>query len=221
MPNYDFFDPNPYGIHKKALDQVGKNKRVLEIGCATGQISRRLAENGCYVIGVEINKESADIATKYCKEVLVCDIESLESLPYSDFDFILLLDVLEHLREPMALLEKLKAHLKKGGHIVVSLPNVANWKIRWDLLFGRFQYSEYGIVGRTHLKFFTESSSKKIMQDDDLDIVKFDIVPTTPLIRVRANFAYSIAKLRPNFFARQFLIVGTPRSERSIPSGNI
>jgi len=211
MPNYDFFDQNPYGIHKKALNLVGRKKRVLEIGCATGQLSRRLAENECDIIGVEVNKESADIAMRYCKEVLVCDIESMESLEHNDFDFILLLDVLEHLREPVAILVRLKEYLKRGGFIIVSLPNVANWRVRWDLIFGRFDYCECGILDKTHLRFFTEASARKIIEDAGYEIVNFDIVPTMPFLRIRASCAYAIAKYRPNFFARQFLITAKPK----------
>ncbi len=211
MPNYDFFNPDPYGVHTKALNLVGEKKRVLEIGCATGQISRRLAENGCEVIGIEINKESAEIAKKYCKAVLICDVETIEDFLHHDFDFILLLDVLEHLRSPLALLEKLKTYIKKGGSIVVSLPNVTNWRVRWDLLFGRFDYSDYGILDKSHLRFFNEKSARKIMQDADFDIIMFDIVPTVPIIHIRSSFAYLIARIRTNFFASQFLIVGRPK----------
>ncbi len=212
MFKYDFFDPSPYGVHAKALIFVGTKKRVLEIGCASGQLSRRLAENECDVIGIEIDKECAEVAKKYCRAVSVCDIETIEDFPYHDFDFILLLDVLEHLRSPLSLLMRLKTYLRDGGSIVVSLPNVANWKVRWDILFGRFEYSEYGILDRTHLRFFTEKSAREIMQDAGLDIIMFDIVPTAP-IKIRASYAYLIAKLRPSLFARQFLIVGVPRNE--------
>jgi len=215
MIRYDFFDPNPFGVHVKALNLVGMNKRVLEIGCATGQLSRRLAENGCEVIGIEINKETAEIAKKYCRDVLICDIETAEDLPYRDFDFILLLDVLEHLRSPLALLQKIKKYLKKGGSIVISLPNVANWRVRWDLLFGRFEYGEYGILDKTHLRFFNEKSARALMHDADLEIVMFDIAPTLPIFRVRSSFAYPIAKVRPNLFARQFLIIGRPNVSKS------
>jgi 2-polyprenyl-3-methyl-5-hydroxy-6-metoxy-1,4-benzoquinol methylase len=207
MSNYDFFNPSPFGIHTKALNLVGRNKRVLEVGCNTGQISRRLAENGCNVIGIEIDEESANIAKEYCDDILVCDVEIIEDLPYYDFDFILLLDVLEHLRSPLALLKKLKPHLKEGGSIIISLPNIANWRVRWDLLFGRFEYSELGVLDRTHLRFFNERSARALLQDAGFDTIKFDIVPTVPIFRVRASFAYFIAKLRPNFFAVQFLIV--------------
>jgi O-antigen biosynthesis protein len=211
--NYDFFNSDPYGIHMKALNFVGMNKRVLEVGCATGQISRRLTENGCKVIGIEKNEESAKIAKKYCNDLIACDIETIEDLPYDDFDIILMLDVLEHLRSPLATLKKLKAHLKDGGEIIVSLPNVANWRVRWGLLFGKFEYGEYGILDRTHLRFFNEKSAKELLLNAGFDIIEFDIVPTMPVIRPRASFAYNIAKLRTNFFAHQFLLVGKMKSD--------
>lgn len=210
MPHYDFFNPNPFGIHRKAVDLVGKNKKILEIGCSTGQISRRLTENGCEVIGIEINKESAEIAKEYCRMVISCDIECKDTLPCNDFDFILLLDVLEHLRDPLALLKRLKAYLNLDGLMVVSLPNVANWRIRRDLLLGKFQYTEYGILDKSHLKFFNEKSAKDLMKDAGLAIENFDIVPDIPLIRLRSSVSYLIAGMKPNLLASQFFLVGKP-----------
>jgi SAM-dependent methyltransferase len=185
----------------------------LEVGCATGQMSRRLVENGCEVIGIEINEESAKIAKEYCNDLLVCDIEAIENLPYHDSDFILLLDVLEHLRSPLATLKKLKAYLNEGGCIIVSLQNVANWRVRWDLLFGKFEYSEYGILDKTHLRFFNEKSAKELLQHAGFDIIEFDVVSTVHIIHVRDSFAYAIAKVRANFFASQFLMVGRMKSD--------
>ncbi len=207
MLRYDFFDSNPYGVHMKALNLVGHNKKVLEIGCATGTMSKRLAQNGCEVIGIEIDEDSAKIAKNYCRDVLTCDVETIGHLPYSDFDFILLLDVLEHLRSPLESLINLKAYLKKGGYIIVSIPNVANWRVRWDLLFGRFEYTEYGILDRTHLRFFNENSARELLRDAGFDIAEFDIVPRVP-INVRSSIAYAIANIRPKLFAGQFMMVG-------------
>lgn len=194
------------------MNLVGMNKGGLEIGCATGQLSRWLSENGCEVIGIEINREMAEIAKKYCRDVLISDIEAIEDLPYLDFDFILLLDVLEHLRNPFALLQKSTTYLKKGGSIVISLPNVANWMVRWNLSFGRFEYSERGILDGTHLRFFNEKSAKRLLVDAGFEIVKYDIIPSLPLVKMRAKFMYIISKLRPNFFAVQFLLVGRIKS---------
>jgi O-antigen biosynthesis protein len=189
------------------LNLVGHNKKVLEIGCSTGTMSKRLAQNGCEVIGIEIDEDSAKIAKNYCRDVLTCDVETIEHLPYCDFDFILLLDVLEHLRSPLESLTNLKVYLKKGGSIIVSIPNVANWRVRWDLLFGRFEYTEYGILDKTHLRFFNENGARELLRDAGFNIAEFDIVPRVP-INVRSSIAYAIANIRPKLFAGQFIMVG-------------
>lgn len=213
MPDYNFFDPNPYGSHMKAINLVGKNKRVLEIGCATGQVARRLAENGCEIVGIELSEESARVAERYCKSVIVADVSKINNLEYFKyFDFILFMDVLEHLEHPLDVLKKLKVCLKEGGSVIVSLPNIANWVIRWNLLRGNFQYTPRGILDETHLRFFNEKSARKLLEDAGFEIMKSDIIPSLPLVKVRAEFMYLISKLRPNFFAVQFLLVGRIKS---------
>jgi O-antigen biosynthesis protein len=213
MPNYDFFDPNPYGSHMKVINLVGKNKRVLEIGCATGQVTSRLAENGCDVVGIELSEESARVAQKYCKKVIVADVSDINNLEFFKyFDFILFMDVLEHLEYPLGVLKKLKICLKDDGLVVVSVPNIANWMIRWNLLWGNFEYGPRGILDETHIKFFNEKSARKILEDAGFEIIKSDIIPSLPLVKMRAKFMYIISKLRPNFFAVQFLLVGRIKS---------
>ena len=96
---------------------------MLEIGCATGQVSRRLKENGCEVIGIEIDGESAKMAKEYCKTVLVADVETVEDLPYHDyFDCILLLDVLEHLRSAIKRI-KTNEDISEEGRFRSSIPS--------------------------------------------------------------------------------------------------
>jgi 2-polyprenyl-3-methyl-5-hydroxy-6-metoxy-1,4-benzoquinol methylase len=209
MPDYNFFDPNPYGPHMKVINLVGKNKKVLEIGCATGQVTRRLAENGCEVVGIELSEESARVAQRYCKSVIVADVTKINNLEYLKyFDFILFMDVLEHLESPLDILKKLKICLKDGGLVVVSVPNIANWVIRWNLLWGNFEYAPRGILDETHLRFFNEKSARKLLEDAGFEIIKSDIIPSLPLVKMRAKLMYIISRLRPNFFAVQFLLIG-------------
>lgn len=222
MPNYDFFDPNPYGTHMKVLNLVGKNKRVLEIGCATGQISRRLSENGCEVVGVEFDEASALVAQRFCKNVIMLDVCKIDATDYINyFDFILFMDVLEHLDDPWNVLEKLKVYLKDGGYVVISVPNIANWAVRWNLLLGNFEYGSRGILDKTHLRFFNEKSAKRLLEDAGFEIVKYDIIPSMPLVRVRAKFMYLISKLKPNFFAIQFLLVGRVKNSEGSANKSI
>lgn len=210
MSTYDEFNYNPYGSQLKVVNLVGNNKKVLEIGCASGRISKRLSNNGCTVVGVEIDKNSSIKAKKFCKTVINGDVEDLDDLNYPNhyFDVLLFSNVLEHLRSPLDVLKNLKKYLKKDGYIVVAIPNIANIFIRMKLLLGKFDYEESGILDKTHLRFFYEKSAKELLKKAGFDIIKFDIVPCIPLLGINPQLHYNIAKIRPNLFSSEFLIVG-------------
>ena len=70
---------------------------------------------------------------------------------------ILLLDVLEHLVDPAALLARVRSWLAPGGRLLISLPNVAHAAVRLSLLHGRFPRTDTGLLDRTHLHFFDRS----------------------------------------------------------------
>ena len=71
------------------------------------------------------------------------------------FDVVILADILEHLAEPAALLRLVARELNPGGMVLISVPNVARWSVRWHLMRGRFDYTETGIMDVTHLSWFT------------------------------------------------------------------
>jgi len=210
MSFYDEFNNNQYGSQTKVVELVGAGKKVLEIGCASGRISKRLTENGCKVVGVEIDANSSIKAKNFCHEVVTCDIESLEDLDYHDnyFDVILFSNVLEHLKSPLNVLKKLKRYLKSDGYIVVAVPNIANIIIRIKLLMGKFEYEDSGILDRTHLRFFNEKNAKDLLYQAGFNIIKFDIVPFIPVLTINPKIEYKVAKIRPNLFSAEFLIVG-------------
>jgi 2-polyprenyl-3-methyl-5-hydroxy-6-metoxy-1,4-benzoquinol methylase len=60
-------------------------------------------------------------------------------------------DVIEHTREPLKILKEAIAPLAPNGHAIVSLPNIANLRIRLGLLRGKFDYADSGILDRTHI----------------------------------------------------------------------
>jgi len=216
MLRYNKFSSDPYGAHIKIVRFVGVYKKVLEIGCATGAVSKRLKENGCEVIGVEIDSGAAQLAKKYCQNVIIGDVESMRDIPYPDeyFDVILLSDVLEHLKSPLVLLRRVKKYLKDDGCLVVSIPNVANWKIRLGLLWGKFNYEDCGILDRTHLRFFNEKGARRLLENAGFEIIKFDITPSILFPFVSKRLKYLIAKMRPNIFAFQFLMVGKKKKDK-------
>lgn len=156
-----------YGSHNQIIELVGRNKKVIDVGCNKGYLSSKFKENGCYVVGIEADLESANIAKKICDEIVIGDIEQMEKLQYPDnyFDCMVLADVLEHLKNPEKALLVLKRYLNTKGFIVASLPNIARIDIRLNLLFGKFDYTETGILDRTHLRFFTLTNAKKLFTD--------------------------------------------------------
>jgi 2-polyprenyl-3-methyl-5-hydroxy-6-metoxy-1,4-benzoquinol methylase len=141
-----------------------KGKTVLELGVGDASLTRRLFEAGATVDGIEINVLSADLARPYCRRVMVNDLDDIQSAGLSEqYDLVIAADVLEHLRDPEFILSELKKHVKIGGYLVVSLPNVANVYVRLNLLFGRFPYHIKGILDRTHLHFFTLKTAEKML----------------------------------------------------------
>lgn len=212
MSKYNTFNLNKFSVHQKIVQLVGKQKKVLDIGCAEGNLSEKMSINECEVVGIELDKNAALKAQKYCKEVVIGDVESIKLKDeYSNyFDFIIFADILEHLRSPSNVLKKFIKYLKDDGYIIVSLPNIANWRIRFKLLRGNFDYKSYGILDEGHLRFFTEKNAKKLLIDSGLEIYEFDI--TIGDVEKFASFFHSIGKLWPNFLAFQFFIIAKKKS---------
>lgn len=79
------------------------------------------------------------------------------------FDVITFADVLEHLRDPNQALTRAKDYLKEDGFIIISLPNVANWRVRLSLLLGKFNYTKTGILDESHLRFYNLETAKNLI----------------------------------------------------------
>lgn len=140
---------------------------VLELGCGNGATLKWLkAEKHCRVTyGIELFPQAASEAAQGVDVVLQGDIERMQlEWPLEHFDLILCLDVLEHLVDPWQVLQRLVAHLKPGGRLIASVPNVRNWHALGPLLFaGQWRYVETGILDKTHLRFFTRESALQLV----------------------------------------------------------
>lgn len=215
----DLSDENTSWAH--IIHLVGRDKRVLDIGCATGHLTKHLAANGCSVVGVEIEREFASEAEHYCEEIIVGDIRADSTIGKvkGKFDVIVFGDVLEHLSNPETVLGKVKGLLKEDGFVVVSLPNIALWRIRVALLFGRFDYTDRGVLDNTHLRFFTLKSAKELLQAAGYAYehlcYRFDIpFYSRRLARYTIYLAdivpWIFRKLLPTLFAFQFIFMARP-----------
>jgi archaellum component FlaC len=145
----------------------------LDIGAADGSVARVLAGRGCRVSAIERDESAARQATLVCEHVTIGDIEHLDleqALAGQRFDVVLLLDILEHLREPLDVLKRAAAVLVPSGQIIASIPNVAHGAVRLALLRGSFEYTETGLLDRTHLRFFDRPAIEGLFHAAGLDI---------------------------------------------------
>src|SRR2546429_8213358 len=101
---YDFdIDMASRSTHARVVRMVGKGKRVLELGCATGYMSRVFRDRGCRVVAIELDANAAARASEFCDRVIVADIDRVnfaQELGDSLFDVVVAADVLEHLKNP-------------------------------------------------------------------------------------------------------------------------
>jgi 2-polyprenyl-3-methyl-5-hydroxy-6-metoxy-1,4-benzoquinol methylase len=178
-PRYDFeINMADDSTHTAVVRLVGSDRRVLELGPATGYMSKIFHERGCSVVGIEIDPDMARTASEHCERVIVGDIDTLDlegELGDERFDVIVAADVLEHLKDPLGALRRLKRFLKPdAGYFVISVPNVAHGSVRLALLEGRFTYADLGLLDHTHLRFFTRSSLEQLCHDSGLAITAID-----------------------------------------------
>ncbi|EPR26818.1 bifunctional 2-polyprenyl-6-hydroxyphenol methylase/3-demethylubiquinol 3-O-methyltransferase UbiG [Geobacillus sp. WSUCF1] len=160
--------------HAMILRMVGKNKKVLELGCATGYMTNILTNLlGCEVSCVEYDAVAAEKARRYSNNVIVGDLNNFDFSQHfqkGEFDVIIFADVLEHLYDPLDVLKRVKPYLSANGEILVSIPNIAHCSVIAELLQGRFPYKELGLLDNTHIRFFTRSGVIKLFQDAGLTI---------------------------------------------------
>ena len=151
----------------------GKPIEVLELGCYMGSTLSRIKRlwPDAYVHGVEYVGPVADIGATI-NDIIRGDVETMD-IPYrsGQFDYIICADVLEHLRDPEEALRRFIPYLKPGGQFIISLPNIRHYGVIEMLaLFGRFDYSDSGILDRTHLKFFTRDTAIEMIERSGLKV---------------------------------------------------
>ncbi len=159
------FPGSSHDLILRLLAGRGRGLRILELGTADGFLTRLMVQQGHRVVGVESDPSAARAARAFCEELYCGDIEAIDLPAGEPFDCVLLADVLEHLREPAAVLRRLRPALAPGGGILVSVPNVAHLTVRLGLLLGRFQYADRGILDRGHLRFFTLGSLLAMLRE--------------------------------------------------------
>lgn len=222
------FKPFKYSSHYwilKMLEREQEPVSILDVGTASGYLGRVWKKSGHHVTGIEFDAASAEKAREHYHVFQIADLETFDFPYYSEFDYIVFADVLEHLRDPAAVLRRCIPGLKESGKIIISLPNVANWVIRLGLLFGKFDYADRGILDRTHLRFFTLRSAGQLLGEASCEVL--DVIPTPLPVQLVAPFTqnrffrplheihYALTRCWSRLFAYQFVMTAAPDPFRS------
>ena len=163
--------------HSLAFDRIPKFSKVLDIGCADGSFSKILEiKKNCYVVGLD--KVAYKMKKIDC--LFIHDLDTnFPEIPIEKFDYILLLDFIEHLSNPEQFLEKLRyfSSMNPKLEIFISTPNVAYFITRLMLLLGQFNYGKRGILDKTHKILYTFSSIKKTINQSGFKILETKAIP--------------------------------------------
>ena len=192
---------------------VGQDKRVLEVGPAWGDVTQALKRRGCKVTCIELNQDMAAVAEKACDRMIVGDIETLldsgDVLPLKSFEAATFGDVLEHLKDPVAVLRKAKPLLVESGCIVASIPNVSHQSVIYTLLRGDFPYSDEGLLDRTHLRFFTRATIEAMFEEAGYRISEMvRIVNDTFYVSTKPPYRNTFDRLKQKALRRMVKAIG-------------
>src|SRR5688500_5880790 len=171
----DLDDPNNAHslLHALVAGSGRHGMEILGVGCSSGYVGATLGAKGHRVTGVEPDRAAAEAARTALAEVHNADADGFfDAHPDRRFDAVLFGDVLEHIADPAATLRRCVTHLAADGIVVISLPCITHGSIRAMLLDGRWDYADYGLLDRTHLRFFSREGMAGLMADGGLEIAK-------------------------------------------------
>jgi 2-polyprenyl-3-methyl-5-hydroxy-6-metoxy-1,4-benzoquinol methylase len=204
---YQFDDVNHtvVDIMRQYRGDFTNTPTLLDVGCGRGKLGEEIRALGYHVTGIESHPAAHAVAAARLNRVLAADLGDEDELSRTigdeRFNFILFADVLEHVPDPLSVLRRYQRFLAPAGRIVISLPNIARWDRRLAALMGHFNYAESGVMDRTHLRFFTFATAKRLVRESGMKVVLTRHAPgvvraLVPLIK--AAFTRSSAGSEPD-----------------------
>jgi 2-polyprenyl-3-methyl-5-hydroxy-6-metoxy-1,4-benzoquinol methylase len=219
----------------RLVQLTGESSAILDAGCAVGYIGEFLRRTNPprWLAGIELDPRAAELARPHYDQVIVGSLEDEKVWDQleRDVDAMIFGDVLEHTTDPVRVLGLASRHLTDGGIVVISMPNVAHFKVRLRLLAGRFEYQEWGIMDRTHLRFFTLATARNMVDSSGFEVLHTEAIHAFPpplggsAVRragraAKARARYALGTLWPTLFAYQFIIVGRRKSDITAERGD-
>lgn len=202
------------GARGDFLDELpkGQKSRVLEIGCGSGDTGALAFQRGLVseYIGVELFPAAAVEAAKVLTDVKVGNAETMAfDWQPATFDALILSEVLEHLVDPWALVERLAVYVRPGGLIMISSPNVSHHRIIKELILGRFELADHGPMDRTHMRWFTPKSYAALAERAGFAVRS--VRPVTAFAARTRLLSRLTGGRFDHLFMRQIAVVGVKR----------
>lgn len=190
--------------HRMAYNLIGNNSKVLDIGCGPGLFAKELKKKNCFITGIDMQElDDISMFDNYHK----ANIENIELLNnrIDKYDYILLLDIIEHLKRPEEFLLKLRSQVTdKKVKVIITTPNIAFFVVRISLLFGKFNYGKKGILDLTHTRLFTFSTLKSILHQTGYVITEVKGIPAPYPAAIGENLISNLL-LKVNRFLNIFV----------------
>jgi 2-polyprenyl-3-methyl-5-hydroxy-6-metoxy-1,4-benzoquinol methylase len=219
------------GSHMQIVAAIAPGSRVLDVGCSQGLLARPLRERDVRVTGVDAGEPRG--LARELEAYHQRDLEDSLDLPEGRiFDYVVIADVLEHLRNRERLLRGARRFLKPDGRLIASTPNIALWFYRLSLLVGRFEYGPRGVLDRTHVHLFTRATFRRELERAGFHLLKervtalpfevvFESTGRSRLLQAITRAYHLLAQLWPQMFAYQFILEAeiTTLDEEATKSG--
>ena len=188
-------------------------ERVLSVGCGAGNTEAELVARGVDVVGIEINHEAVVAARARGLVVLEGDVNHLTTqLVGRSFDCLIYADVLEHLMDPVSVLRAHAANLDPQGIVIISVPNFRHYSVLWQLVVrGWIQYTESGILDRTHVRVTTRRMAVDWIRQAGLIPTRRQYVLARRRDQLLSTLSLGLAK---ELLAQQIIVVAMKPDER-------
>jgi len=193
----NFIEPRIYIVSR----WIGKNKKILDVGCYNGLYAEIFKNNNNEVYGIDASCDAVKEANKRGIKATVADLEGCFPYPKEFFDIIHAGEVIEHLYDTDDFVQECRRVLKKDGKLIITTPNTLSLPRRILYFFGIGKFfeasntfsTEKGSVG--HIRFFTKKLLKDFIESKGFKMVAF----TSDFINFpffRSNF---LARIKPTF----------------------
>lgn len=190
-----------------------KSQATLDIGCSGGNMLCYLKEKGLIkeAFGVDLmDIEGSNQKNHLIDKFIAANVEEKKlDLPVNYFDQMLCADILEHLADPWDILKYLKEFCKQGARIIISIPNIREYRALYKIFFkGNFQYESSGILDKTHLRFFCKKNMINLVKEANFEIIMIQpTFKTCPFQKRRKLLGIITFGIFDQFLAQQYIVV--------------